>query len=280
MELLLPKNGVREGISTIVAIAVVCVAGIAGGVVYLYPSIIGGKTITVTSVTAQVGNSTSYSTTTYLPPANSTSMSSTAQPAWQAWAVANATLGYYKTQAFVSKAWNYTFYIYQSGNGFPGIFTVANIVTLLDLNTTGNWTSRYTLTYTAHVLNITVEYHPPSTYYPVFFFNSQNHSNIVESIRFNATQQQAISIALANSSVKQALSQFTYYVDDAFTFPAGNKTFGGDYLIWFFQTNGPKVIGAFVNMSSGAVVSTYATSRVTRTCYPNGVCFSSPWGYP
>lgn len=279
MIMLARSKDIRTGISTVAAVAVVCVVGIAGGVVYLYPSIIGGKTNTITTGTAQsqVNNTTTH-TTIYLPPAGNTSSSTTAQPGWQAWAVANATLGYYKTQMYVRNAWNYTFNIIQTSSPSYEHF-VANNINVLSLNVSGNWTTGYLLTFTASALNVTVRYNPPSGYYPVIFFNARNGSNFQQSIQFNATQQRAISIALANSSVKQALSQFPYFADDAFVFPAGNKTFGGDYLVWFFQTNGPKIVGAFVNMSSGTVISTYANSRVIRVCYSNGVCFSSPWGY-
>ena len=55
---------------------------------------------------------------------------------------------------------------------------------------------------------------------------------------------------------------------------------GGDYLVLFYQANGPRILGAFGNMTSGTVVSTYADTRVLRTCFPNGLCYSSPWGYP
>jgi hypothetical protein len=207
-----------------------------------------------------------------------TSASSAVEGSWQTWAVANATLGYNRTQAYIHNAWNYTFNIYQSGNPSPNIFTVANIVRSLDLSVSGNWTTGYTLEYTVHTLNITVEYNPSSTYYPVLFFNTQNGSNFQGSIRFNTTQQQAISIALSNSTVRSVLSQFPYFVDAAFLFPAGNRTFGGDYLVWFFQLNGTKILGAYVNMSTGSVVSAYSVLRRTVICYSNKVCFSSPWG--
>jgi hypothetical protein len=107
----------RRGISVAAAVAVVCAVAIAGGVVYIYPLISGGnKTTAVTggSIRGQANNATtsfsytnrsyvtspittSYSTTTYL---------SSSQPRWQEWAVANATLGYFKTQGYIHDAWN------------------------------------------------------------------------------------------------------------------------------------------------------------------------------
>ena len=291
----------KRGVSNSTAVAILLVAVIAGSAAaYLYHIVSGsnkaggsssrsqGTTAGATAVRSTGSTSapppstnttaifpTITTTTTYLPPA--TTHSSSGPGGWQDWAVANATLGYYRTQAFVHNAWNYTFNIYQSGNPSPNVFTVSDIIGALEMNATGNWTSGYTLTFTPHELNVTVEYNPPSAYYPVIFFNVQNGSDFQQSIEFNSTQQRAISIALANATTRSDLSKFPYFADDAFQFPAGNKTYGGDYVVWFFQTNGPKIVGAFVNLSSGTVVATYASTRATQTCYSNGLCFSSPW---
>jgi hypothetical protein len=157
---------------------------------------------------------------------------------------------------------------------------VASIVSVLSLNINGTWTTGHTLIFIPSLLNVTVQYKPSSTYYPIVWFNPRNGTTFQQSIRFNATQQRAISVALGDNAVKSDLSKFPYFVDAAFLFPATNKTYGGDYHVWFFQANGPKILGVFVNMTSGTVVSTYTSSRVVKTCYPNGACFSSPWGYP
>jgi len=280
----------RRGLSAAAVGAVVIIAVGGAAVLFLYPSLAGSNgsagassTLAITSTTTLFpANGSSYSSTvstsyTVYP---QSSTSSTTLGGWQEWAVANATLGYYRTQAFIGDAWNYTFDIYQSGNGSPNVYTVSDTIGALEMNVTGNWTSGYTLTFTSHEINVTVEYSPPSTYYPVIFFNVQNGSDFQQSIRFNSTQQEAISLALANAGVKSALSQYPYFVDDAFAFPSTNKTFGGDYLVWFFQSNGPRILGAFVNLSAGSVAATYNDTRTTRVCYSGGACYSSPWGYP
>lgn len=144
----------------------------------------------------------------------------------------------------------------------------------------GNWTTGYTFTYSYHSeLNVTVQYASPSSY-RIINFAARNFtiSNLYWSISYDATQQKAISIAMANASVKSYLAQYPSYAGGVFFFPAGNKTFGGDYLVLLDQLSGAKTLGAFVNMSSGAVVSTYRSSRALRTCYSSGYCYTSPWG--
>jgi len=196
---------------------------------------------------------------------------------WQEWAVLNATLGYYKTQWYIHNAWNYTFNVLQTGSNPVLLSDLIGVIGPLTVS--GNWTTGYVLNYTRlSALNVTVQYSPPSTYYPVIGFSSHNSTGIVETIQFNSTQQKAISIAVENSTVKAFLGQSPTFVDAAWLFPAGNKTFGGDYVVWVFQVNGPKILVAFVNMNTNQVVSTYNSTRANRVCFSNGPCFSSPWG--
>lgn len=280
-----PKGELRRGISAAAAAAVVCVVAVAGGVAYFYPSLTGngGGTNSTSATTGNPranGTSTSQSSTVYsLPPVITTSTTSTSGgQGWQAWAVANITLGYSKTQSYINRAWNYSFSIYQTSSPSYEVL-LADVIHSYQLTVTGNWTAGYVLTSYPAVLNVSVQYKAPADY-TVIFFNARNMSAASFPIRYNSTQQRAISAALANSTVKGDLSQFPYFVDAAFAFPSANKTFGGDYLVSFDQSNGPKVLNAFVNMTSGAVVSTYAESRAVKTCYPNGACWSSPWGSP
>lgn len=281
----LPRGRFRRAVSVTSAVAVVLVVTVGAGVVFLYPSLSGAGGNRTTGTTTNPVNATDTITitsyTTYLPPTTSTTtITTSSQTGWQAWAVANATLGYYKTQNYIRNAWNYTFNILQSGTNPPHNETfVSNIIGVLGMIVSGNWTTGYTLTFSPSELNVTVQYTPPSTYYPVIFFSSHNGTDFQQTIQFNSTQQNAISIALANSTVKSALTQYPYFVDDSFRFPSGNSTFGGDYLVWFFQSNGPKILGVFVNMNLGTVASQYTDTRVTKTCYSNSICWSSPWGY-
>ena len=281
------SGGVSRGVSAATVAAVVLVATVAASAFVLYPSLTGssgkgstGSTLPNVNYTSTITLFTTfspYTTTSYVTTANS----STISPGWQEWAVANATLGYYKTQQYIHNAWNYTFSIHQTGVNPPYNETfIADYVSALGLQVAGNWTTGYVLNYYPSELNVSIQYTPPSTYYPVVFFNARNSTSFQESIQFNATQQRAISIALANSTVGSYVKNNmtgAFFVDGSFLFPAGNKTFGGDYLVWLFQENGPSILGVFVNMSSGAVVSTYQDSRAYSVCYSNSLCWTSPW---
>jgi hypothetical protein len=280
-------GGLSRGVSAVAVVAVVLVATVAAGAFVLYPSLTGssgrgttGSTLpnmNYTSTTTSFTTFSPYTTTSYFTITNSSPIS----PGWQEWAVANATLGYYKTQQYIHNAWNYTFSIHQTGVNPPYNETfIADYVSVLGLKVAGNWTTGYVLNYYPSELNVTVQYTPPSTYYPVSFFNARNSTSFQENIQFDATQQRAISIAMSNNTVRSYIENNmtgVFFVDDAFPFPAGNKTFGGDYLVWDFQENGPRILGVFVNMSSGTVVSTYQDSRAYRVCYSNSLCWTSPW---
>ena len=263
--------------SAAAAIAVVCVMVVAGGVVILYPSLAGG-----TKATTGGGSTRSYSlnftsaTEFSPPPAASTSTSATAR--WDPFEVANVTLNDPRDYGWIRSAWNYTYSITQTGSS--PVLVSNYIQTLGPLVVEGNWTTGYTLNYTKVTdFNVTVQFTPPNRYQVIRFWTS-NHTVPFEQVMFNATQQKAISIAMTNSSVRSdAVGSTTpYFVDAAFPFPSGNKTFGGDYLVLLYQFfTGSKVVGVFVSLGQGAVVSTYQSSRAAKTCYPNGFCFNSPW---
>ena len=281
----------RQGISAAAVLAAVIILTAGVTAVYLYPSLAGagnGQTsATSTIFSGGVASTTSSraNTTTVTALSNftvsyfTTSYSTTTFTAggWQEWAVLNATLGYYKTQWYIHNAWNYTFNVQQTGSS-PVL--VSDIIEVIGpLSVSGNWTTQYNLNYTRiSELNVTVQYSPPSNYYPVIGFSSHNSTGINETIQFNSTQQKAISTAVANGTVKAFMGQSPTFVDAAWLFPAGNKTFGGDYVVEIFQVNGPKTLVAFVNTSTNQVVSTYNSTRAIRVCFSNGPCFSSPWG--
>jgi len=284
----------RKGISVAAAVAVVCAVTVAGGAVYLNPLISGAnKTMTITAGTNHplMNNvttySVSYANTSYSAITScSTTAFTTGQTGWQEWAVANATLRYFKTQMYIHNAWNYTFSIVETKNPGYEIFG-SNHITALNLNLSGTWTSGYTLSFTRTVLNVTVQYEPTNGCYQVVFFNTQGGGVIRQSIQFNSTQQRAISNALADSKVKSDLSDFPYFVYSAEPeVPRPNGSLVGDYAVSFYQPNGPKGLYTIVNLNSRTVVATYMDGRgSTGSCYPMGVgkvplCFSSPWGAP
>ncbi len=278
--------------ATVFAAVVLATAG--AGAVLFYASLSGANGPTTTTRTITWNATTHPSTTTYLPPtgisssittitttysplpANSTTTSGST--GWQEWAVLNATLGYYKTQEYIHDAWNYTFNVVQTATNGNLVFIADYVTAIGPLKVTGNWSTGYTLNYTrSSWMNVTVQYTPGSNYYPVVFFNGHNGTGVLENIQFNATQQKAISIALASSATKSFTSQYPTFVDAAWLFPSGNSTFGGDYLVSVFQINGPRILDAFVNFSTGTVVSTYNSTRAIQVCFSGGACFTSPW---
>ena len=275
----------RRGISVAAAAAVVCVVVVAGGVAYLYyPSLSsGGGPATAATTSRYQGNTTSCTKAPSQPSPPPPSKVSAGQGGWDPSAVANVTLYYYRDSAYIHMAWNYTYDIVQTGSN--PVLISNYIQTLGPLSVYGNWTTGYTLNYTRTMsFNVTVQFTQPSTYQVVGFrsTNSTIPANGFQHLQFNAIQQRAISITLTNSSVRACLAlppyrSGFYFVDSAFVFPSGNRTFGGDYLVSIYQTDGPGVLNAFVNMQKGGVAATYSGSRGSTECYSSGVCFTSPW---
>ena len=281
----------RHGVSAaaVLAAAIIVTAGVS--VVFLYPSLSGTKGFsnTESSETTRAPSTTLVSTTslfnstftTYFTSSESTtSETMSSEPGgWQEWAVLNATLGYNKTQEYIHDAWNYTYNVVQTATNGPMVFISDYVEVIGLLRVTGNWTTGYMLNYTRlGSLNVTAQYTPGNTYYPIVFFSAHNSSGITEPIQFNPTQQKAISIAVTSETAETFIQQYPTFVDDAWVFPSTNSTFGGDYLVWIFQTNGPRILGVFVSVSSGQVVSTYDDTRAVTNCFSNGACFTSPWG--
>jgi hypothetical protein len=277
----LGSRGRGKGVSAVSVLAAILLVTGGASVVYIYetlPAGSGAASTTSLSSHNETTFSTSTSTSTYLPPTTTQSSSQNAS-GWQEWAVANITLGYNRTQAYIHDAYNYSFFASQTGSN--PVLVSALVSTFGPQIINGNWTTGYNFTFSYHSeLNVTVRYTPPAKY-QIISFAVQNFTlgGVYWSIpAYNSTQQQAISIALANASVKSYLTQYPSYVDGAFLFPAANKTFGGDYLILFDQLTGGKILGVFVNLNAGAVVSTYGDTRATKTCFSNGICYTSPWG--
>ena len=274
----------------VLAAVILVTAGVA--LVYLYPSLSGtnglsstesGETTGASSATLLPTTSlinstfTTYSTSSVFTTSETTS--SSASGGWQEWAVLNATLGYNRTQEYIHDAWNYTYNVVQTATNGPTVFISDYIVVIGPLRVTGNWTTGYVLNYTRlSSLNVTAQYTPGSAYYPIVFFSAHNSTGITEPIQFNPAQQKAISIAVTSTTAENFTQHYPTFVDDAWVFPSTNSTFGGDYLVWIFQTNGPRILGVFVNVSSGQVVSTYDDTRAVTSCFSNGACFTSPWG--
>jgi hypothetical protein len=279
--MLLSRGGERRRAlsPTVVAAGLIAVALVASAVVF-YPLLSGGEGVT-TGISRTPTNGTGYATTaTTLPPA--TSYPSTAPPAtnstssWQEWQVANVTLGSPGVQAYIQDAYNYSFFIAQTGASPVLVSNVINVIGIQVVS--GNWSTQYTITYShISILNVTVQYTPPGGY-QIIHIGVQNYTDVLSAINFTSADRQAIAWAATNSTIKSYLAANPSYVAGAYLFPSGNKTFGGDYLVTFDQLNGTKMLGVFVNPANWQVVAAYPGSRIWSQCYGNGACYYSPWG--
>lgn len=198
---------------------------------------------------------------------------------WNYGEVANLTLNQPKVQAYIKSAYSYTVSMYPGHFG-PDLMTVLINVTGSQ-NVAGNYSSGYTITYSGmKMLNVTVEFIPPSTYFFPPEIIVASFPNQTDSITFTQQEQHVIQVALSNSTVQKLMVGSQYYVDYVTQFPIQNGTFGGDYFVSMYQENGIRIIGAFVNPSVTAVVSSYVDTRTTMMCFGSSVpdtCFTSPW---
>lgn len=271
--------------ATVVAFVIVASAGV--GAIAFYSAAGGftagevGPSPTATSVstsnqttsTATVSTTTCTVCTTYLSTSSTPSSSE-----WDPGIVANITLGYQKDYGYVRQAWNYTYAISQTGSN-PVL--LSNVIqTLGPLAPYGNWSTGYALNFTrAMEFNVTVQFTPPDQY-QVVGFSSHNSTVPAETLRFNSTQKGVIAVAMGNPTVKADISQRF----DGFGFvgsaiqPFGeNRTYAGDYLVTVYQWDGSGTVNAIVNPTAGQVVSVYNSTRQSRTCYADGICFNDPW---
>ena len=110
------------------------------------------------------------------------------------------------------------------------------------------------------VFNVTVQYTEPSTY-NVTGVAVESLADQSYPISYGATQQQAIGVALANSTVKADLGGMAYYV--WFADPQVNDSVSG-YWVQIGQINGYRSLEILVNSDLTEV------SEVTASdSYPN-----------
>ncbi len=281
----------RRGISPAAVLAAVIVVTAGVTAVYLYPTLAGAKAGGNSSSTATTTNTTtfpvttsafptSYSTTTFYSASNTTSYpftttTTSTSEGWQAGTVANMTLYYYKVLPLVKVAYNYSIYISQTGASPVLVSAIVGLYGPMIMR--GNWTTGYSFSFPYRsVLNVTFQYTPPNTY-QVINFVAQNYSVPgYFSFSYNTTQQKAISIALANSTVRSFNQAYPSYVEYAGPL-YDNLTFTGKFEVFLFQVDGAHNLAAYVDMSAGAVVSTSSGFWGAQICYPNGFCYDSPW---
>ncbi len=143
---------------------------------------------------------------------------------------------------------------------FVEVFVVGN------QSVSGGWAQGYGVTYTGReVLNVTVETNllALQSTYKVDGVSVTNLPDSQVQISFNSAQQQAIRVALSNSSVASDLSGFSYYMWNVVT-PISNSTISG-FLVQIDQANGSRAVLV--------VVDPGLTKVLSITEFPH-----SPWG--
>ncbi len=143
---------------------------------------------------------------------------------------------------------------------FVEVFVVEN------QSVSGGWAQGYSVTYTGReVLNVTVGANllALQSTYKVVGVSVTSLPNSGAQISFDSAQQQAIRVAISNSSVASDLSGFSYYMWNVVT-PISNGTISG-FLVQINQANGSRAVLA--------VVDSGLTKVLSITGFPH-----SPWG--
>jgi hypothetical protein len=127
---------------------------------------------------------------------------------------------------------------------FIQVFVVQN------QDVSGNWTTEYTLTYTGRaVLNVTVDVNllALQSTYKIDGYTLKNLPDQTTQLNFNATQRQAIQVALSNSTVRSVLDGAQFYIWN-------QPPTGPGYYVQINQVNNKNSWLVFVNQSETSVV--------------------------
>src|SRR5208282_3859874 len=210
-------------------------------------------------VTPNPGTSTSENS---LGTSSTTITGSTTLPpiSWSYQGLVSAVTNSSEVKPHVTNA--YYYFVMRYGAASPdGTQLFADVYVVGAQTVTGNWTTGYTMTYAERqIFNATVQYAEPSTY-TVTEVAVTNLANQSYQNSFNATQKQAIGVALANSTVKADIGGMVpYFV--TFADSQVNGTLG--YWVQISQVNGYKNLGVLVNSDLTEVSEVVAT-----TSYPN-----------
>lgn len=227
------------------------------------------------------GNGISVGTSTFVTSTisgNHSTHSVTSTPAtnYDYGGIANLTLYSSQVLPYINHAYSYQLSIYPSQFGHGLLYAIINVNE--SLNVEGNYTTGYKLTWAGVlVLNATIQYTAPDSY-SIMAFGVSNLSDQVQNLTFTQTEQHVIQVALANTTVKQMMNNSQYYVEYITPAPVSNGTFNNDYFVLFFQGNGTRIVGVYVNQEVSAAVNAYIDTRAYTMCFGSeNVCFTSPW---
>lgn len=189
--------------------------------------------------------SNSYPCTTTAATSTTVSGSTSVQPqTWSYQGLTAAVTNSSEVKPHLVDAYYYIVMRYGAASSGNGNQLFEDIYVIGAQAVTGNWTTGYNETLTGQqIFNATVQYTEPSTYN----VTSVTVKNLVDQsaqVSFDATQKQAIEVALANSSVKADIGGMNYYV--GFADSQVNDSAPG-YWVMISQINGYRSLGVLVD---------------------------------
>ena len=277
--------------------AVVLAGALGALTIYSFPSALSSSTVvTGASTSTSIGttsfavttSTTLFSTTTSTgPPASTTT--SIANAAWEPGQVATLVLESSVVQSYIGSAYSYHIGDMKPSPSNPNLITVSvNVTGAQSVN--GNWTTGYEVSYTGlRTLTAEVLFNAPSS------FTLQNVAvtelpGVNQSVAYDSQQQQIVRVALSNATgiIKGLMGSAAFYVDSVTSVPLQNGTYAGDYFVFIYQVDGPKLVGVFVNGGITAVVDSYTATNAETMCFTlgtaegtpasaNEICYTSPW---
>jgi len=174
----------------------------------------------------------------------------TPPPSWSYQGLTAAVTNSSEVKPHIADAYYYIVMRYGAASPGNGSQLFEDVYVIGAQTVTGNWTTGYNETLTGQqIFNATVQYTEPSTY-KVTGVTVKDLADSSSRASFNATQKQAIGVALANSTVKADIGGMDYYV--GFVDSQVNGSAPG-YWVMIGQVNGYRSLGILVNPGLTAV---------------------------
>ena len=189
--------------------------------------------------------------------------------------VRNATLDTRQVLPFIAAAYEYhlVYFAHSTANSNV-MYAVLNVTGRQVV--AGNYSAGYQVSYAGNkLLNVTF-LKVASKHFDVTHVSSYSLPDRNESVAYSLLQGTAIRVALSDSNVTSLMGGQQYYAK--FVGSTGNVTAVGNYLVQLYQVNGTGIVGAFVNLSLGSVVSSFYQERGAGECWPGGIVVTDPWG--
>jgi hypothetical protein len=253
----------RNGLSWTSALAVVVILISASAALYYLQSGLGkGISGSSTSTSESVSNGTQLeTTTTQYTPGPSGSVSTTVYGGCLAFTfnetkALGTVLNSSEVEPYLRGAFSYNWEYASRETCTSWLPPIVSVNVTGFQSVAGNWSTEYLVTYG----NSTLLRAEVSSAYQVVNFTATRLPDSTQTLSFTPQQQQAISLALSNPTVKGYLAGIDYYAASVYLpTPSGNQTVSDRYVLYFDQVNGSLVVGVFVNSSITQVVGAYET---------------------